>query len=95
MGIFDKLFGGHKSRDQRGSGHHSGGSHGFRHGVQSGGTASSAIGIACPGCKAMNDGYSKFCRQCGTSLGPTVCKRCGSSVHPTASFCSQCGASID
>jgi len=45
-------------------------------------------GIKCASCGAINPGDSRYCNQCGASLG---CPNCGTFNTPGSKFCNQCG----
>lgn len=49
--------------------------------------------LACSSCGEENPAGSKFCLECGTSLGKT-CGSCGESLPPKARFCIACGEKV-
>ena len=60
--------------------------------------------VICPNCKAQIPSTSKFCPNCGTTLGATTttpaqpptktCPKCGQTTSAAASFCPNCGQKI-
>ena len=46
----------------------------------------------CPRCGCRNPDGVKFCRECGTKLGPVLCRACGAVLSPGTKFCGTCGA---
>jgi hypothetical protein len=44
----------------------------------------------CPRCKAENDSIRKYCKACGSPLGP-ICDRCGMVNSFEDQFCGTCG----
>jgi class 3 adenylate cyclase len=49
--------------------------------------------MRCSNCGIDNAAGSRFCNQCGTTIGKT-CPKCAGENAPNAKFCSQCGASL-
>ncbi|WP_082624940.1 double zinc ribbon domain-containing protein [Paraburkholderia caribensis] len=103
MGFWERMLGGHHGN--QGRGHGSGHGHGSSHGHGYGGPVdqawgrgpapmTSANGVACPQCKAVNARGSRFCGQCATSLVPVSCTQCSSAIPAGAKFCSQCGNTV-
>lgn len=66
--------------------------------------APAAMLVICPSCRAQIPSTSKFCPNCGTSLGTTpttptqaptkTCSKCGQTASAAASFCPNCGQKI-
>lgn len=51
--------------------------------------------IICPKCGAKVDANSKFCPECGQSLGPKKCSKCGAEIKDNnAKFCPECGEKL-
>src|SRR6267143_4765333 len=50
--------------------------------------------MRCSRCHADNPAGTKFCGQCGASLG-SACLSCGADNPPESRFCSQCAAPLD
>lgn len=59
------------------------------HGIDVGGTASSAK-PHCTQCGAEGSG-GKFCAECGAPLGKPQCSKCHAELAPNAKFCGECG----
>lgn len=54
-----------------------------------------AAATHCPSCGFDNPDNTKFCQECGTTLGAaaaTVCASCGAPLAPGSRFCGACGA---
>jgi class 3 adenylate cyclase len=49
--------------------------------------------MRCPGCQHKNPPDSKFCLECGTSLG-LVCTSCGIGLPAGSRFCNKCGTPV-
>ncbi len=47
----------------------------------------------CPQCRAPNPVQSRFCKQCGQTLGVN-CPKCNTMVEATNAFCAVCGGNI-
>jgi hypothetical protein len=47
----------------------------------------------CPQCGKPTSS-SKFCNNCGASLGPKICSKCAAKNPPGTSFCGECGTSL-
>lgn len=85
----------------RGMGGHHGGGHGGHHGSGHHGGGynpqgypqpnQAPTGVACASCNTINATNSRFCQQCGNSLGEKICASCSSPVQAGAKFCSSCG----
>ncbi len=53
--------------------------------------------VLCPKCGAENTYGTKFCGNCGTSLGPVAkvtCPKCGAEMAATMKFCGNCGSQL-
>ncbi|MBY0559409.1 zinc-ribbon domain-containing protein [Hyphomicrobium sp.] len=52
--------------------------------------------VVCPSCRADNAPDSRFCAQCGQSLGSVeqACAKCGVTLPPGTKFCPSCGTSV-
>lgn len=63
------------------------------------GLAAGGIGkpvqVRCHKCNQLNDGDSKFCKHCGTSLFKSkACPACNELNDPDAKFCDNCGRAL-
>jgi hypothetical protein len=53
--------------------------------------------VLCPKCGAQNTAGTKFCGNCGSSLGPVAkvkCPKCGAEMPATMKFCGNCGSPL-
>ncbi len=53
--------------------------------------------VLCPKCGAQNTAGTKFCGNCGSSLGPVAkvtCPKCGAEMAATMKFCGNCGSPL-
>jgi len=61
-------------------------------GLRTGAPASGGVQVRCHKCNHANAPESKFCGQCGASLGKTkACPACKELNDPDAKFCDNCG----
>jgi class 3 adenylate cyclase/tetratricopeptide (TPR) repeat protein len=50
--------------------------------------------VACPVCRAENEGGRKFCGECGSPLA-RACPACGTPNPASVRFCGECGSRLD